>query len=118
MCFKVAAVALIALAWCSTVTARMTPSRVTLSRTSSDASLTTIAVDAISDRLTELGLSADDANARLALLSTEDIRHLATNIDHLQTAGMTRKTKWVVFTIAAVIVVIWAIDQAGSPYAW
>ena len=118
MRFKTTAVALIALAWCVTGTARMTPSRVTPSRASRDAFRTTIAIGAISERLQELGLSANDAKARLVLLSSEDIRHLATNIGHLQTAGMTRTTKWVLITIVAVIIVIWAIDQAGSPYAW
>jgi hypothetical protein len=75
-------------------------------------------MNAVAERLAELGLSREEAEARLALLSSEDVRQLARNIEHLQTAGMSRTAKWVAIAIVVVVVLAWAIDQAGSPYGW
>jgi len=41
----------------------------------------------VADALASFGLSADEVEGRLAKLSDEDIRHLASNLDQIQAAG-------------------------------
>lgn len=106
--------ALIALMWyASSATAGTTPSR-----TQADSSPSITASQVVSERLAQLGLSQHEIKERLSLLSSNDVQHLSTNIGQLQTAGMSRTTKWIVIGVVVIVVVIWAIDQAGSPYGW
>ena len=41
----------------------------------------------VADALASFGLSTDEVESRLAKLSDEDIRHLASNLDQIQAAG-------------------------------
>lgn len=41
----------------------------------------------VADALASFGLSTDEVDSRLAKLSDEDIRHLASNLDQIQAAG-------------------------------
>jgi uncharacterized membrane protein len=103
---------LVVVCWTTTAGATAAPSR------TAESLLRSSANEVVAARLAQLGLSRAEVDARLALLSSEDVARLHANLEQLQTAGSNRTIRWVVVGVVAVVVIIWLIDQAGSPYAW
>src|SRR5437879_5176208 len=70
---------------------------------------------AVAARLVSFGYTREEAAKALDILSSRDIRQLATHPEQLQRGGGTRTRMWVAVAIAVVILIVLLVYQHGVP---
>ena len=70
-----------------------------------------VANDQIAQALAARGFSQDQVDARIAQLSPQDLHQLATNLNQLQAAGLTKQEwTWIAIGAIAVLVIVIAVS--------